>query len=76
MAINDFYMKLISENKALKEKLAKYETKDKVKRGDIIRLKEPVLELGNVQSFDRPYLVISNDIRKLSQQYLYMCSTY
>lgn len=32
MAINDFYMKLLQENKALKEELGKYKTQNKVKR--------------------------------------------
>lgn len=62
MAINELYMKLLNENKALKEELEKYRTKDKVKRGDIIRIKQEMLETGNIQSFNRPYLVVSNDI--------------
>lgn len=77
MGMNKHYTDLLIENKKLKEELEKYKSKDKVKRGDIIRLKEQLLDIsGNIQSFERPYLVISNDTRKLSQQYLFVCSAY
>ena len=70
MAINDFYMKLLQENKALKEELEKYKTQNKVKRGDIVRIKNPIIGAENIQSFDRPYLIISNDI---GNQYSKIC---
>ena len=64
MGTNKNYIDLLIENKKLKEELEKYKSKGKVKRGDIVRLKEQLLDIsGNVQAYDRPYLVISNDVR-------------
>lgn len=34
----------------------------KVKKGDVIKLKNEFVSTGSVQSFSRPYLVVSNDI--------------
>lgn len=47
------YANILEENKRLK---------NNVKRGDVIKLKNELVSTGSVQSFNRPYVVISNDI--------------
>lgn len=38
------------------------EENKKIKKGDVIKLKNNFVSTGSVQSFSRPYLVVSNDI--------------
>lgn len=54
------YKEILEENKRLKEELIKI--KNSVKKGDVIKLKNEFVSTGSVQSFSRPYLVVSNDI--------------
>lgn len=54
------YEDILEENKKLKEELSKL--KNNVKKGDIIKLKNELVSTGSVQSFSRPYLVVSNDV--------------
>ena len=59
---------LTQENERLKKELEQYKNQNKVKRGDIFyfKMKKQNIEEGNIQGYSRPYLVISNDVRKLS----------